>query len=207
MIKKKELLICGAFDGEVDLLRKDKSLNVLISGVGALNSIFYIYEYLRRNPEIKSILFCGSCGLYPGSIHAPGEIVYSDHFFYEEIASHRGIVKVPNLIKKEIQTNTPEYLRHILTAQRIKSGKTNSTNSITITELDVIERNYFASKNVSFENMESFGIAFLTEKHSIPFTALFSITNLVGKNGSIDWQKNWRKCSDRLQTLLLEILG
>ncbi|MCE9499779.1 MAG: hypothetical protein K8R21_04675 [Leptospira sp.] len=206
MIDKKNLLICGAFDGEIDLLQKNSSLNILVSGVGELNSVFNITRYLKQNPNIGSLLFCGSCGAYPGQNYAIGEIVYSKHFFYQEIAELRGIVKVPDLIEKEIMSKIPEGFLSSFESKKIRPGKTNSVNSITISDLDPGDKNFFGSKDISFENMESFGIAYIAKKLSLSYAALFSVTNNVGKNGSDEWKKNWRECSNRLQHLIPEIL-
>ena len=198
---EKNLLICGAFEGEVDIFLKNK-IPALVTGVGIASSVFTLQKYLFENRKISEIIFCGSCGAYNPSGNALGEIVFSNNFVYKEIAEFHGIVKVPDLVQKKVETVSGEFSKSIILT--LKSGVTNSTNSITIEDLSDNVKEML--KEVAFENMESYGLGIVANKYSLPFTAFFSVTNYVGKNGSDDWKKNWRAFSDKLQNFILNKL-
>ncbi|MBE7410709.1 MAG: hypothetical protein L6Q54_08350 [Leptospiraceae bacterium] len=201
MTDTKNLLFCGAFEGEVDLLIRN-NFPVLVSGVGISESIFQLQKYIYDKKSTPEIIFCGSCGSYDIEKHTIGEIVYSNTFIYQEIAESYGIVKVPDLIQKNIQTDSSIKIKNFIKSQNLKAGITNSTNSITI---QTIEKKYISNlENLNFENMESFGLAFVAKKLDLKFTAFFSVTNFVGENGSFEWHKNWRVSSNTLQSLILE---
>lgn len=203
MIDKTNLLFCGAFEGEIDLLLQNK-FPALITGVGISASIFHLQKYLYETGQKPEILFCGSCGIYDAKKYALDEIAYSNRFVYKEIAEIYGLVKIPDLVQKEIKTEFSPNIGKLLNSQ-LKRGITNSTNSITIQDIEPEKRGLF--NGLDFENMESFGLAYVAEKFGLQFTALFSITNYVGKSGSDEWRKNWRGYSDRLQQFVMAQFG
>lgn len=201
MIERKNILFCGAFEGEIDILLQNE-FPAIVTGVGISASIFHLQKYLYESHMKPEIIFCGSCGIYEKENYAIGDIVYSNRFLYKEIAELYGLVKVPELIQREISTDPSSEFARQLQNYNLKTGVTNSTNSITIRNIENEKRNML--NGIDFENMESFGLAYVAEKMGLNFTSLFSVTNSVGENGSLDWRKNWRRCSDQLQKFVMD---
>lgn len=204
MIESDSFLVCGAFDGEIDLLTKQKHLNVLNSGVGSHDSMFNLMLYLIRNRKIRSILFAGSAGAYPHSKLTIGDLIYSNSFVYREIAEIKKLAKVPQALNRNLVTQLDPRLESFLPS--FKESTTNSPNYITMVELELTECVDFLF-DVGVENMEAFGLAYIAYKFSIPFTACFYITNYVGPDGSHEWAENWREGSRTLQNHILKFLN
>ncbi len=200
-------LFCGAFDGEVDIIKKYHSSNVIVTGVGCAESLFNLHYFLNHNKHIHSIVFVGSAGAYPHSNFKVGDLVYSNKFLSKDIAEIRGLAKVPTILKRNIITNIDHRLKNLVLINTIFSATiTNSTNYITTIDLEIEElvNNLY---DVGAENMEAFSLAYVAYHLSIPFISLKVITNMVGRNGSQEWQKNWRESSNQLQSIVLDLFS
>ncbi|MEM7183530.1 MAG: hypothetical protein AAF518_21660 [Spirochaetota bacterium] len=203
MVDPASLLICGAFEGEIDKFSKYKNINVLNSGIGSYDSMFNLMSHLLRNRNIRSVIFTGSAGAYPHSELSIGDFVCSNAFFYREVAEIKAMAKVPSKLNRNIITQKdPELVE--LFAPCVNSG-TNSLNYITLVDLQLPECIDYLF-DVGVENMEAFGLAYIAYKFSVPFTAFYYITNYVGSEGSNDWAANWREGSDALQDHIIKSL-
>lgn len=199
------ILFCGSFDGETDRLSKFANLKVYNTGVGFLDSVFNLQRYLNKNTGIKLITFLGSAGAYIHSQKKIGDLVFSNKFVYKDIAEVKNMVKVPTVINKHILTNTDLRFDRILPRSKFKEGIINSTNYITLIDLEheeLIDSLY----EVDLENMEAFPIAYVANRLSIPFIGFFYVTNFVGSKGSEDWNSNWRYGSNVLQEEILKLI-
>jgi nucleoside phosphorylase len=204
MLNPENLLICGAFEGEIDTLVKFPSLTVTKTGIGGYSSMFNLQNYIITHKKVKSILFVGSAGVYPHSKHIHvGDLVFSNAFVYREIAEMKNLVKVPPKMSRNIITERDPLLLPFY--KTFKKANTNSTNYITTINLGVEECIDYLF-DVDVENMEAFGLGFVAFKFAIPFTALYAITNTVGENGSQEWAMNWRDCSYQIQKAILNLI-
>ena len=198
--KYSDLLVCGAFSGETDLLQN--KVNILNTHVGNISAAIHLQHYLFHNPLIKKVIFAGSAGFYHNDFSI-GDIVYSNEFINFNPALMREIIKVPDIMQTNISTNPVSNLIPYL--HTIKKGTTNSFSGITIIDPD--NNDYAKLKKLHFENMESFGLASVCSMYDIEFTALYSLTNKVGISGSNEWQQNWKMCSKKLQTFITSFLS
>lgn len=203
MINPETLLVCGAFEGEIDLLSKIPSLNIFKTGIGGYESVFNLQYYITRYRKIKSILFAGSAGAYPHSSLNIGDFVASNAFVYREIGELKGMVKVPSKMGRNLITEQDPELQYIY--KNFKKATTNSPNYITLMDLEYADCVDYLF-DVDAENMEAFGLAYTAYRFSIPFTACYVITNKVGSVGSNQWASNWREGSNALQKMLLKII-
>lgn len=194
------ILFCGAFDGEIDIIKKYKNLNVLKTGVGAFDTMYNLQKVLIRFKNFRSIVFLGSAGAYPHSNLKIGEIVYSNSFTYREIGEFRKLIKVPKIINRNILTELEPHVEPL--TKKFKEVVTNSTNYITLEDIPLDECIDFYY-DVGVENMEGFPIAYIASKFNLPFTAFYGVTNMVGSKGSDDWVRNWREASNHLQREVL----
>ena len=200
------VLFCGAFDGETDHLAKIGGLNVINVGVGLHESMYNLQKYLYKNDHIRSILFVGSAGAYSHSGLEVGEIVYSYKFINKDIVDIKKLGKTPDVISKIILCKTDPKIMQMIKHLEFKEIVSNSMNYVTLIDLtpEEIVDNIFEA---GAENMEAFSIAYIAEKLSMPFTAIYAITNVVGENGSKDWAENWRNGSNELQKRILKYLA
>ncbi len=197
------ILFCGAFDGETDYLAKLGRLNILNVGVGFHESMYNLQNYLTKNDNIRSILFIGSAGAYPHSGLNVGEFVFSYKFLYKDLADIKKIAKVPSIVTKHLLSKTDPYVIQMSKSLGFKETVSNSMNYVTLIDLspeELVDNLIEAGA----ENMEAFSIAYIANKLSIPFTAFYAITNIVGINGSKEWASNWRKASNLLQKKIIQ---
>lgn len=189
----KTTLVCGAFEGEIDSLRKNKSLPHVVSlGIGNLDAGLGLFQYLSLHPNITSLIFLGSCGAYQWSDVKINSIVQVRSVSSWEVLSTFGDAKqTPN--QKEIYTLQPlnDQLRDVWC---------NAPSSITLLDLSLTQVSEW--KDISVENLELYGVTKVAQMFDVQTHALLAVTNAVGKEGSLDWQKNWRELSNTLQTYI-----
>jgi nucleoside phosphorylase len=185
-----ETLIASAFDGEIDHLLGSKAFPHIKSfGIGNLEAALCLMEYLRAHPEIRSVIFLGSCGAYPWSKFKTGEMVSINKVHSLEVSAYLGHSKQIRARATSISFQSPAQIFH--------SAICNAPASLTLAQLQTPPSEEWSEIDV--ENLELFGIARVCEILNITLTSHLCITNLVGPNGSIDWQKNWRAMSSALQ--------
>ncbi|TGK48077.1 phosphorylase [Leptospira bouyouniensis] len=188
-------LVTCAFDGEIDLLRDNSNFpNVKAMGIGNLEQAVQVFDYLTQNPNIKQIVFLGSCGVYPWSQFQIKDIVSPDAVYANEIAASLGFAK---------QLPMDPLFYPLQNDPTFPNGVCNAPTCITLHELnDPPESSW---KEFAIENLELFGLAKVANIFKIPITAYLVVTNRVGPNGSFEWQSNWREFSNHLQNTFLKL--
>ncbi|MCB1140939.1 MAG: hypothetical protein H7A24_06695 [Leptospiraceae bacterium] len=201
------ILFCGSFDGETDLIQKVRGLNVYNVGIGFHDSLYNLQRFLLKNPDrYKSIVFLGSAGSYDQNVFQIGDIVYSYKFLNKDIAEIKNFAKVPDVITKHIISIPDNVSLSMVQKLQYKEAITNSMNYVTLIDLTKEEKLEHLF-DVGVENMEAFSIAYIANRLSLSFIAIYFITNIVGTQGSIDWAGNWRAGSNRLQGQIIEYMN
>ncbi len=202
-------LFVSAFSGEIDLLLKSGKFPHLIEGgIGNINCLLGTNEYLSNHPEIKEILFIGSAGSYPWSEVQPGSFVASRTFYSLEISSALGLSKQIEITKEPFSfpNSLSSRISEIATKRTFsffEKKTTNAPSTLTLHEMKTPPEAVWS--NLDVENLELYGLAALALRKKISLEAVLAVTNSVGKEGSVDWQKNWREMSNTLQTFLLDV--
>jgi nucleoside phosphorylase len=62
-------------------------------------------------------------------------------------------------------------------------------NTLAITTDDGVARAVYPATGLQAENLEIFPIALACRAADIPFSAVLSVTNMVGSTGRVDWQQ------------------
>ncbi|MCW7470487.1 nucleoside phosphorylase-I family protein [Leptospira kanakyensis] len=190
---RNQTLITGAFEGEVGILRASgKFPHLEVMGIGNLDAAVNLSQYLSQKKEIQNIIFFGSCGAYEWTNFSIGSIV-SPNLVYTKELSHT------LRLSKQIPV-TPEFYE-LVTDKSFQAANCNAPTTITLAELKNPPDPSW--ENLEVENLELFGIAKVAAKFSVTVTAYLAITNLVGKDGSTDWAKNWKELSHTLQNQFL----
>ncbi len=206
-IKIQDILICGAFVGEIDKLKQDSRLRTFETGIGDLEASIHLLDYLLNpsNPRPSAVLFVGSAGVYSWVPRKEweGKIGLSKYFVNYEMAFLDKKVRLPENMNLKYEFadlvfpfEGPEFIE----------SRTNGTGSVTLDDLSPRATERLKTEGIAFENMEAFGIAKVCAFLGIPFGAVLALTNKVSPKGSEEWKLSWRKHSDRLQERILSQL-
>ncbi len=209
------LLIISAIKQELVNLQElhnqkigDKIVFILNVGIGKINSIlslgewyynFFKKKYYKSNLEI---IFTGSCGSYH-KIYP--EFIYSNNFINYDINSLYKKSKSIEEVSGIIQTQRGDLAGLILKSNPMEEGIINTTDSITLKEIDSqlffhLQQELHSIK--IYENLECYGIAKFCDFYKISFTAFLSVTNYVSENGSKEWKNNYKKLAKKLNSFL-----
>jgi nucleoside phosphorylase len=187
-----DFLICGAFEGEVDLVLNQFPNHTFITGVGVIDaSIRLTKRLLESKPNF--IIQMGSCGNLFGN--QVGTIIQSNEFRLWETGMKENRIHIPSLMNQYIKTE----FEH--------SSYFQMNHAISYTSLGVSLELPSGFDISAVETMESFGLARVASLHSVPFLSILGVTNQVGPNGSEEWKKNWRDLSHKVQSLVLESIN
>ncbi len=167
------LLIVSATEMEIKsfihLKNKFNNLKFLVCGIGLVNSIWNVTQFLLKNKKIKKVLLTGICGGFRDKTEI-GEILIAN----EEILGDFGVCfneKVEYFNSNKIKIMGKYNLPY-------KKGAFLTVNCVT-TNKDRIE---FYKKKFSpiSENMEGYGIAYICNKLDIEFIEIRAVSNFVG---------------------------
>lgn len=192
-------------------------------GVGNLEAALNLQGRMMNPdlPPVKEVLFLGSAGIYPFSalerewvepmersgnnIEHTGSIGMARNYHNLEWAVLMGEAAIPELMQKYVEGMAGPWGGYIASGLNPLYGDVNSPDSITLSA-ETPEVGPKFGKRISFENMEAFGLAYLSHLKGVPFSSFFSLTNLVGPGGSDSWKKNYRSGSLQLQRMILSMM-
>lgn len=202
----KTILLVSAVDAENFLLRQslqgttkrlgeqEYQVQIISSGIGNLSSAVDLTEWCLENGNPAEVIFVGSAGVYERTT-----LMYGLSNQFEHIEGWDLESKSKSLARDIIQIDAGPFGQAIASSSRDSNefmiSTTNSPSSLSLVEWPF---------KLGFENLEAYGMAYVCNRRSIPFTALFALTNFVGPNGSADWQKNYMDMSKNLQKKILQ---
>lgn len=167
---------------------RQKELNLIIAsvGVGYLEAAINLQILLNQNREIKSVIFCGTAGVYQETERlAIGQLASCEStLLCDGAAELKQSQYVPILKREEVSTTLPMDLP-------VQSAKV--VTALTLTINDQLANIIRKQTDGELENMELYGIARVCEELSIPWNALLGVTNKVGSSGHEGWLKNHEK--------------
>jgi adenosylhomocysteine nucleosidase len=160
---------------------------VIFSGVGKLNAAHSTSEALRLyNPELVINLgTAGAINKSPGELLEIREVVQRD--MDARPLSPRGEVPFENGMHVLV-SNFGEY----------KCGSGDSF----VSEVDP----WFIESGIDVIDMELFGIAYVCQKHSVPWRSVKYITDTIGSNSGDDWQRHLKLASKSLHGYLPKLI-
>ncbi len=201
------ILICCATEKEIEKLKikfkKNREVIFLITGVGILNSVFTLTNFLcnKEKEDVKLIISAGIGGGFKDSDVNINDICIADSEFMADFGVCFGDsfdYFNYNYGKINISNN---YIDQLKSFEKIKYGNFITVNSVTATK--EIEKFYFNRFSPICENMEGFGIAFISKKFNIDFLEIRAISNFVCD------RENWKieESIENLNTFLENFLG
>lgn len=194
LIDPKQTVVCGAIQGEIDLVAPSgRFAEAVALGIGNLQAAIQLSLFFQHHPAIDSVLFLGSCGVYPWSEVKEGSFVSPNKVLSLELGTVLGQSK---------SFDPPEI--HLPAWAGLSSGTANAPTSLTLLDTNSQFREVW--KDIHFENLELYGIASICQVYQRRCVALLAVTNGVGPEGSLAWQRSWRDLSTSLQTFVLDSL-
>ncbi len=204
--QKAHVLITGAFAPEIDVIPRDlDGVSILEAGIGSLTAALQLERSLPELPPISEVVFLGSAGVYDqDAAYGPGHFGASTVFTKYDAAVLEGRGRAVGPLSRSLAVEAGGIARSLRSADvNFHTGVANSTDSVTLYELnlagDLITR-------PDFENLEAYGLAAVCVHHKLPFTAFFALTNIVGRNGSLQWRDNHASMGKTLQEIALKTL-
>ncbi|MDH5656895.1 MAG: hypothetical protein OEZ34_13360 [Spirochaetia bacterium] len=195
-IKEEIRILSEALDGKKIYFSNDDLsdfISVRECGVGSVEAALSMCEILSTD-DFSEALFLGSAGSYKNSNL---EFISATHFSKKDLASAEGRSKIPGLMSSAVTTEQGSLGLHLSKKLQLKNRPVNSPDSVTLIHAEELF-------NDEYENMEAFGLAFTAARANIPFSALMPVTNRVGPDGSLEWSKNFRIMSERIQKMILQ---
>lgn len=176
------------FDGEVrgvHVTAKVVGVGLVAAATSAAKRVFQL--------DPRAVIHVGTCALYPGSDHQPGDVFVADRIDLVDHGVMSGVVTFPDPMALSIAT-APMLTRGIAAARaRVQTIALASAIGDAVDERVGIERK--TQLGVVAENLEAFAVANACRLAEIPFTSVVSPTHVVGPNG-----KNERSMFDRQAT-------
>ena len=204
------IVFLGAIDDEINLLRDSfdqKKIKLPVSGIffdvivrscgiGKLESAISLYEIIAEYSEVEEVVFLGSAGAY---VNKGVSCISSNHFTQIDLSVKEGRSKKPDLMSSEITSRAGPLGLYLSEKLELSPGTVNTTDSITLVSTELFPAN-------TYENLEAYGLAYVANKLSIPFSCIMPVTNTVSPSGSDEWRRNFRIMSENLQKNILLLL-
>jgi adenosylhomocysteine nucleosidase len=183
----RRIALIVALPDEFNIKELKYDFPVIFSGVGKLNAAQAANEAIRiHNPELVINLgTAGAINKSPGELLEIREVVQRD--MDARPLSPRGEIPF-------------EHGFHILQSKfgDYKCG----TGDSFVTNVDP----WFVESGIEVIDMELYGIAYVCQKHNIPWRSVKYITDKVGSNSGDEWQKHLKLASSALNAHLPKII-
>jgi len=192
------LVICVSTELEGSLLEAELrdaaaagTVDVLRTGVGAVNAAIALTRYLERNGAglVSGVVVCGIGGAYPDSGFGIGDVACAESECYGDLgaASPEGFLDMQKLGFPVVAGETPLYnefpLQIFPSARRARFVTVN-----TCTGSDEAAAALVARTGGAVENMEGAAIAHVAAVYGLPAGAIRGVSNLAGRRDRASWR-------------------
>jgi futalosine hydrolase len=170
-----------------------------IVGVGLVEAALgaaHVLGTLCRPSCPPCVLLLGSCGAYPGSGLAIGDIVSARACVLACAATAEGRAGLPEPIPRRVEVlGLPDHRTAVV------------ATTVGITTDDALAAALAREAGADVENLEAFSVARACARASVPFAALLGVTNLVGAGGREQWRANRTEVAERVCGAARELLS
>lgn len=208
------ILICSAVVEELDSLLADRSfqaddglyrhltLPLAAAPLGVGMAEFLLgFSRVARRCSLRGAVHIGTCGVYPGAavrhpvgtLAMPGIARLGDGL----AAAGRGYIPAPAAEWRSLAAGP--WTTDCLSADTCLT-------LTAITADDDSARQIEAAYGAVFEQMECYGFALACRAAGIPGTAIYGVSNVVGRYGHEQWLANGRQVADAAGAVLREWL-
>ncbi len=167
-------------------------LNVLITGVGMVNTVYKLTQYLASK-YLDVIIMVGIAGSFTKDI-ALGSVVGVKNDFFGDLGVMEGKQWVDSFDLKLIGKNEFPYKLKALrntNKEHLKRIKLPLVNAVTVNQIST-NKNFIANMVTHFdaqiETMEGAALHYVALQQEIPFIQIRGISNFVGVRNKKQWK-------------------
>jgi nucleoside phosphorylase len=188
------------FDADVrgvHVTAKVVGVGLVAAGTSAAKRVFQL--------DPMAVVHVGTCALYPGSDHAPGDVLVAERIDLVDHAVASGVASFPDPMQLSVST-TQMLTRGIAAARaRVQTIALASCLADSIDERITLERK--TQLGVMAENLEAFAIAHACRLAEVPFTSVVAPTHVTGPNGRAERQTFERQATLAVAEVVLNWLS
>jgi len=164
-------------------------------GVGLLAAAVGTARLLQRQRP-RALILLGSCGIYRDAARTPLlTAAIPSALQLMDAATSAGQAAYPEPMPIRAQTHPGLSAALARFGQRPVRGGLLTTPGITTS--DALAKRLARTSGCVVENLEALAVALACQAERVPFSALLSITNVVGRRGRADWAAHRRAAAVR----------
>lgn len=173
-------------DNEINCCFKENNVNILITGVGIYNTVYYLTKHLQKN-SYDLIINAGIAGSFNKNIKIGScveviEEMFSDIFISDiniQSLFDYGLMKDDNIFENGILKNRTEFNTELT---KVKGFTTNSLN------YNLNFNSQISNKfNVDIETMEGAAFFFVCLNEKAKFIEIRAVSNYIGESDKSKW--------------------
>lgn len=162
-----------------------RSIEARIAGIGlaaaAVGAAGHLGELMPR-----AALLVGTCGAYPGSGLAIGDVVVARRLLLVDPAAIAGAAQFPEPMT--IAAPVHDALTEAFAALGARSCSVGTTLAITVDDAGATR--IAEATGAEVEHLEAQGVAMACAARAVPFAAILVVANVVGSRGRAEWREN-----------------
>jgi len=164
-----------------------RSVAARIAGIGlaaaAVGAAAHLGELMPR-----AAVLVGTCGAYPGTGLAVGDVVVARRLLLIDPAAIAGAAQFPEPMT--IAAPAHDALAEAFAALGARPCSVGTTLAITVDDAGATRIAEAAGAEV--EHLEAQGVATACAARAVPFAAVLAVANVVGSRGRVEWRENHR---------------
>jgi len=191
-----DLLVVAAFSPELDALEgllgpsmtgKIGELSVVARpvGIGMVAAASGMAARLVRM-EPRAVVLVGTCGAYPGTQLAIGEVIVARSVLLLEPAVLDLEAAFPEPMSARVEAHPS--LSAAIGASGARAEDVGTT--LAVTTSDPLAARLGRDAGVAVEHLEAFAVATACAMHNVPFAGVLAVANAVGSVGREQWRKH-----------------
>jgi len=136
------------------------------------------------NIHPRAVILVGTCGAYPGSGLAIGDVVVARSVLLLEPAVVDGEAAFPDPMSTRVEAHAP--MSAAIAASGGRLGDIGTT--LAVTTSDALAGRLGRASGAAVEHLEAYSVATACAVQHIPFTAVLGVANAVGSKGRGEWK-------------------
>ncbi|WP_394839936.1 hypothetical protein LVJ94_23900 [Pendulispora rubella] len=196
------MLILAAFPPELEPFSERYRKDARAIGVGLVTAA-HATGALLALARPPAVLLVGSCGVYPGAAPAVGSVVVVTR----TVLADAGVAQDQAALPPPMATEAPmdgAWMERFAAAGCIPAV---TAGTLGIATDDRLAQALAARSGAEVENLEAFAVASACAAASVPCIAVLGVTNVVGRQGRIQWRDNHRAVAARVVELVERALA
>ena len=185
-----------------------RTLELLITGVGSVNTTFYLQKYLQNNNPVIVIQY-GIAGVKQNFIELGDYFFITQDCFADigvfEYGEYKNLFDMNLANADDMPFATQKLINNFICNLQIEDLQKATSRSVNLIEGDEVRLNLLNKKyNTDAENMEGAAFHFVMLQTNIPFVQIRSASNYIGERDKSKWKM--KLAIDKINELVLKII-